>query len=476
MKIFPKLFIGFSASFLVVIALLVGFLQWNFKTEFLNYIQASEINQLSQFAGDLEDYYAEVQTWEFIRSNPRIANVLLNEKRWIENNIIMTSGNTSRGREFTRYRFTFGQPKKNKNLLRGRLSLYDAKDQLLIGFKTKEVNQRAIRTVPIYFESNQVGTLALLAPPGLIERIDMQFAEAQQSTLYGAAFIALIFAGLISLLFTMNFTGPIRRLALATKELIGGEFKTRVKIKNKDEMGRLSRDFNILAKTLDKNSESQKQWIADIYHELRTPLAILKSEIESIHDGIRNFDAESLISLSNEVERLNSLVEDLYELALSDIGAMKYKMADINLSDLLSQTLTGYTDRCVQNKIQLNTSIDDSFEIIGDEKRLGQLFTNLLENSLRYTDAPGTIEVATFEESSNVVVTFSDSAPSVDQESMDKIFERLFRKDSSRSRENGGAGIGLSICKAIVEAHSGTINAQSSALGGLFIEIKFNKK
>ncbi len=80
MKIFPKLFIGFSASFLVVIALLVGFLQWNFKTEFLNYIQASEINQLSQFAGDLEDYYAEVQTWEFIRSNPRIANVLLNEK------------------------------------------------------------------------------------------------------------------------------------------------------------------------------------------------------------------------------------------------------------------------------------------------------------------------------------------------------------------------------------------------------------
>ena len=81
-------------------------------------------------------------------------------------------------------------------------------------------------------------------------------------------------------------------------------------------------------------------------------------------------------------------------------------MADINLSDLLSQTLTGYTDRCLQNNIQLNTSINDSFEIIGDEKRLGQLFTNILENSLRYTDAPGTIEVAIFEEGNNVVVTF----------------------------------------------------------------------
>ena len=226
---------------------------------------------------------------------------------------------------------------------------------------------------------------------------------------------------------------------------------------------------------MEKNSESQKQWIADISHELRTPLAVLKSEIEAIQDGIRNFDNETLKSLSNEVERLNSLVDDLYELALSDIGAMKYQMVDLNLGDVLKETLDGYKERYQKSGIELSTNVEELITIVGDRQRLSQLFTNLLENSLRYTDSPGTLEISTSNEVDHAIVTFSDSAPGIDPKSIDKIFDRFYREELSRSREKGGAGIGLSICAAIVEAHSGLITAKSSSLGGLLIVIQLNK-
>ena len=280
---------------------------------------------------------------------------------------------------------------------------------------------------------------------------------------------------MISLLLTLNFTGPVRKLARATKGLIGGEFKTRVNIKNKDELGKLSRDFNVLAKTLDKNSETQKQWLADISHELRTPLAILKSELEAIEDGVREFDEEALSSLSNEVNRLSTLVNDLYELTLSDIGAMKYQMIEIDLKEILNKTIQSYIERFKSQKIELKIEINESTIMLGDELRLTQLFTNLLENSLRYTDSPGIIEISLTTLNNNAVITVADSAPGVEQSSIDKIFDRFYREELSRSREKGGAGLGLAICTEIIDAHSGSIKASPSDLGGLRIVIEFSK-
>jgi len=496
MKIFPKLFIAFAASFLAVIALMIVTVDWSFREGFLKYIQETQVEQLELFASELEDYYGEVQTWEFIRANPRIADVLLNERRLFDQNIIVTSRETGPGKVYRRYRFSFSAPStenaiKERNLQRfrafiprlllsqntegmnrGRLTLLDENRKVVSGIMDFPKNSLE---VPIEYRDRIVGTLVLVPNPDFSEQIDLQFAEAQQSSLYISALVALFVAAIISLIFTLNFTGPIRKLASATKDLIGGEFKTRVNIKNKDEIGKLSRHFNILAKTLEKNSESQKQWIADISHELRTPLSVLKSEIEAIQDGIRNFDNETLKSLSNEVERLNSLVDDLYELALSDIGAMKYQMVDLDLGDVLKETLDGYKERYQKSGIALSINIEELITIVGDRQRLSQLFTNLLENSLRYTDSPGTLEITTSNEINHAIVTFSDSAPGIDPKSIDKIFDRFYREEQSRSREKGGAGIGLSICAAIVEAHSGSITAKASNLGGLLIEIQLNK-
>ncbi len=467
MKIFPKLFLASSMSFLVVIGLMLFVIQWRFEQDLTRYINNIETNQLEIFASELEEYYAEVQTWDFLESNPRIAELILRESRSFDQNIIIVPRAM---RERRRFRFSFDEPKDTRAM--GRLILLNQEKEVIIG--TKELPENLIQ-IPINFEEEVVGTLALLPSNKIFESIDLQFADAQRQALYLSGFAALLIAAIISLILTQNISGPIRKLARATRSLISGEFKTRVNITNKDELGKLSRDFNILAKTLDKEAESADKWLADISHELRTPLAILKSELEAIEDGIREFDEETLNSLTHEVKRINTLVNDLYELSLSDLGAMKYQMVETDIKTNIESSIESFRDRYREAEINIKTDFDEVGNILGDQYRLTQLFTNLLENTLKYTDGPGSLNINMHDTGNEIIISFADSAPGVDESTLDKIFDRFYRVELSRSREMGGAGLGLSICSEIVDAHSGSIKAKQSTMGGLEIVVTFNK-
>ena len=467
MKIFPKLFLASSMSFLVVIGLMLFVIQWRFEQDLTRYINNIETNQLEVFASELEEYYAEVQTWDFLESNPRIAELILRQSRSFDQNIIIVPRAM---RERRRFRFSFDEPNDTRAM--GRLILLNQEKEVIIG--AKELPENLIQ-IPINFEEEVVGTLALLPSNKLFESIDLQFADAQRQALYLSGFVALLIAAIISLILTQNISGPIRKLARATRSLISGEFKTRVNITNKDELGKLSRDFNILAKTLDKEAESADKWLADISHELRTPLAILKSELEAIEDGIREFDEETLNSLTHEVKRINTLVNDLYELSLSDLGAMKYQMVETDIKTNIESSIESFRDRYREAEIDIKTNFDEVGNILGDQHRLTQLFTNLLENTLKYTDGPGSLNINMQGIDNEIIVSFADRAPGVDEETLDKIFDRFYRVELSRSREMGGAGLGLSICSEIVDAHSGSIKAKRSSIGGLEIVIIFNK-
>ena len=449
MKIFPKLFLASSMSFLVVIGLMLFVIQWRFEQDLTRYINNIETNQLEVFASELEEYYAEVQTWDFLESNPRIAELILRESRSFDQNIIIVPRAM---RERRRFRFSFDEPNDTRAM--GRLILLNQEKEVIIG--AKELPENLIQ-IPINFEEEVVGTLALLPSNKLFESIDLQFADAQRQALYLSGFVALLIAAIISLILTQNISGPIRKLARATRSLISGEFKTRVNITNKDELGKLSRDFNILAKTLDKEAESADKWLADISHELRTPLAILKSELEAIEDGIREFDEETLNSLTHEVKRINTLVNDLYELSLSDLGAMKYQMVETDIKTNIESSIESFRDRYREAEINIKTDFDEVGNILGDQYRLTQLFTNLLENTLKYTDGPGSLNINMHDTGNEIIISFADSAPGVDESTLDKIFDRFYRVELSRSREMGGAGLGLSICSEIVDAHSGSI-------------------
>ena len=477
MKIFPKFFLSYWLSFCAVTLMIFAVGTYTFERDLFRFVTRIETAQLQTFASEIEYYYAEVQTWDFLKENPRMADLILRQRRSFDENLIILPKVVN---ETRRFRFSFNN---NQDIERpGRLYLLDENLKIIVGNEAiiKEMTQKDdIDSVlndrfilsPIYYEDSQIGSLALLVSERLYEAIDLAFARSNNQTLRFSAIAGLLFAAIISLILTMNITGPIRKLGRGTRGLISGEFKTRVSIQNRDELGKLSRDFNILAKTLDKNSESQKQWLADISHELRTPIAILKSELEAIDDGIREFDKETLQSLTHEVKRINNLVNDLYELTLADLGAMKYQMREMDISSCLKAVIETYRDRFKSSEIDLSESISEASIFLGDSYRLEQLFTNLIENTLRYTDSPGKLIIDLTEDNENIQITFSDSAPGVATDVIEKIFDRFFREELSRSREKGGAGLGLAICHEIVEAHSGEIKAEPSDLGGLSIQI-----
>jgi len=265
---------------------------------------------------------------------------------------------------------------------------------------------------------------------------------------------------------------PVKNIARATHRLAAGEYATRVAVASRDEIGALSADFNRLAQTLERNEALRRAFVADISHELRTPLAVLRGELEAIEDGVRPLSAASLKSLQAEVDTLNKLVGHLYDLSLSDIGALTYRKVDVDLTDVLQNILSAYRARFAERGVSLHAELPDQpLIVLADEARLRQLFHNVMENSLRYTDSGGTVKVACTRRQHTAQIDFQDSEPAVPEEALPRLFDRFYRVESSRNRASGGAGLGLAISRNIVEAHQGTIVAKASPLGGVWLAI-----
>ena len=220
--------------------------------------------------------------------------------------------------------------------------------------------------------------------------------------------------------------------------------------------------------------EKKNQLLADVSHELRTPLTVLQLKVEALqHNLVKDIDA-SYDSLMLKIGDINKLITDIYQLAQSDIGALDLDIKPQHCTTMLKRWASELTEIVEakgfkwQQEIQLPESLSVSF----DKNKLKQVINNLVDNSMSYTDSPGIIYLSTKLSDKHLEINIKDSAPGVDKENMTKIFDRLYRVESSRSRATGGSGLGLSICKSIVEAHQGKISASPSDLGGLAISIK----
>jgi two-component system sensor histidine kinase BaeS len=228
-----------------------------------------------------------------------------------------------------------------------------------------------------------------------------------------------------------------------------------------------------MAESLEQSHRSQRQWVADIAHELRTPLSILNGELQAAEDGVRAWNSDMRVSLQAEVDRLKGLVNDLRDLSLSDAGGMGYEWSDIDLVRIINDTLESFATRTSDSQLTVEKNIPaDELRLHGDSRRLQQLIANLLENSCRYTSAGGHIRV-TCDATDKIRLTIEDTAPAVPDSTLPNLFDRLYRVDGSRNRARGGSGLGLAICKSIVKAHDGRIHAERSPLGGLAIKVVF---
>ena len=299
------------------------------------------------------------------------------------------------------------------------------------------------------------------------------FLTRQHERLYlvGTAILAL--NGVIAYLFARHLLTPIRKLAAGTRELASRRFQARIDVRSKDELGQLAADFNVMATSFERAEVMRQQWMADIAHELRTPLAVLRGEIEAMQDRVREVTAEQLGSLHAEVSRLAKLVENLRHLSLADAGAMTFRRDSVEVVGLLRQTLQRFETRLAERGIQVYDQLGPGpgARLLGDADRLEQVFANLLENALRHVAVPGTLRLWRIAADACVTLGFEDSGPGVPAAALDRLFDRLYRVDPSRSRDFGGSGLGLSICKSIVEAHGGSIHAENALGAGLRIRI-----
>jgi len=474
LKIRHKLFI----AILIANVLLAGGIyllgNWAFSSSFRDYLDQTEANRLAPLTEELAKIYASQGNWRWVKNRA--------DRRWSS---LMREYDFKRPPQHLRPEppapgFDEHSPpppgsaerlhQASRALsLRPGLLLQNANRKLVIG---RPRDQAQTYWLPIILDQTIVGYLGFVRRINITSDLDLLFASRIKNQFALMVIGILLISAIISIPLARFMVRPIEKLRQSAHQLASGNYQTSELTFSNDEIGQLAEDFNLLATTLRKNLSARQQWIADISHELRTPVAVLQGEIEAIQDGVRELNKDSINSLHQEVVRLSSLVNDLHELSLSDVGALSTRKQNLNIVELIEAVIE-QNRGSLQDKsiiIQLNAS-SDTIMVNADYHRMEQLFVNLVINSRHYTQSPGTITVTVSKQNQKVVITWSDSAPGVSDADLGRLFERLYRVDTSRNRNAGGSGLGLAICQNIIEAHQGSIKAEHSPLGGVSMVI-----
>lgn len=480
--------------------------QMQFERGFLAYVNQLSLQQWEAGAGRLADYYREQKGWDSLRGNRRKFDNIVNGRASSADDsrergdrppppphddgrpmLPMNEPGSLRSRPSPppdgptrdgRPMLPMDEPGSLKSRPSPppdgptRMMLVDATGARVAGSREVPADSSAL---PVTVGGAIVGRLLVAPLPALKRGVDIEFARSQGMYAViigvGVMLIALICAWLSA----RNLQKPIGSLATGTRALAEGNYEVDILVTRSDELGDLARDFGRLATALRDNRDARRRWGADIAHELRTPLSILGGELQALQAGIRPFTREALDSLNAECQRLGSLVEDLYQLSLSDAGALEYRLIQTDLTAIIHSAVDLHRHALQECGLDISVSLlpSSGMWLKGDERRLMQLFTNLFANSRRYTDAPGRVAISAGRDGADWRIIFEDTAPGVAPEHLPKLFERLYRVDASRDRAEGGAGLGLSIARSIVDAHGGRIAASTSSLGGLRITVTF---
>ena len=356
--------------------------------------------------------------------------------------------------------------------LAGSLLLYDTNGTLLRGDPKHE--RITSVEVPIVVRGEVVGVLKRPRPLHEIQKIKFSVWSTATETLVWGLLIALSISLLSAYVVSKNLTRPLVRISATLRNLASGQFDARMPATNNVAYQPICDDVNFLGRALEESKETRQRWISDISHELRTPVSILNAEIESAEAGIQGSSEDMLKSMREEVVQLNQLINDLKMLSHSDLGGLNFERSEIEIDQFLDQFADKIRNAASKHNLDFELSqaaLPADVTLFADENRLRQVFDNLLQNSLRYTDSGGIIRLTATTTDNRLQIVWEDSDPSVPDESLAKLFERLYRVESSRSRATGGSGLGLSICKSIIDAEEGEITARHSELGGLAIVI-----
>jgi two-component system sensor histidine kinase BaeS len=487
LKIRHKLFLAILVANILFAGSIYLLSSWTFGSSFRDYLDQSAAEKLSPLAVAIGEKYQLHNNWRWVKNKREqtwknlLRKYAVSTPRPTRDNKTFNPDNEHR-RPRPDVGDTDMKPPPDKQRrehirpplgVNPRLLLADENKRLIIGNPKRKKNAYWI---PVKTNDATVGYLGFVRTGKLTSQLDQLFARKLQTSFIWISLGLLIITTMIALPVARQMVKPIIHLRRATSKLASGNYTTRITSHNNDEMGELSQDFNYLAGTLEKNLSSRQQWIADISHELRTPIAILQGEVEAMQDGIRNISAESMNSLHQEILSLSKLISELHELSLSDMGALNYKKETINIVEVISDVLNQHKDNLEKKSFTTNfLHSSANITINGDEQKLKQLFTNLIVNSMFYTDEGGYIDISIDENSHYVNIIWADSEPGLDARTLPLLFDRLYRAEGSRNRNTGGSGLGLAICRNIVEGHHGSIEAKKSARSGIAMHIQLLK-
>ncbi len=443
-----RFFLAFAMVALVSILSLVFLVRLTTQREVTSFMFRGGMSGTIDLVAELESYYRKTGSWQGVE-------VVFN----------VTGGHGRMGQGYGRQGMS---GMMNQRLILAAADgevIYDSSNTSARGQLEESQLRASIELV------NGNRTVGYLLPEG-----GMAFQAGDQALLTqrldNAARVAALIAGSLSLLLSMllayTLLRPVRDLTGAVKSLASGQLTHRVRVRGDDELAALGQAFNQMAESLQQAEQSRRDMTADIAHELRTPLAVQRAHLEAIQDEIYPLTLETLEPVLEQNHTLARLVEDLRTLALADAGQLTLNSSRHDLEELTVHVVERFQPQAKARKVdlRLEPTAAPLPKVWVDGSRIDQVITNLVTNALRYTPEGGNITLHLDWQPGGVLLSIRDSGPGIPPDALAHIFERFYRAGHSRSRVEGGTGIGLAIARQLAEAHNGRLEASNHPGGG----------
>jgi len=435
-----KLFLSFTLIVLVSVTLVAVIARRGAVNEVRSFMFRGGMYGLSDLATSLESYYSTNGSWNGVQS-------IFNSPR---------SGMPGMGGMM------------NQRLLLADTSGSVVADTQVVQNGNKLTSTELAASIPLEVDGMTVGYLFSAGGMGITAGNEQLVLSRLNRGVLLAGLISGALGLAVSLALAYTLLRPVNALTFAAQKLAEGDLSQRVDVHGNDELATLGHTFNQMADSLQQAEESRRAMTADIAHELRTPLAVQRANLEALQDGVYPLTADNLAPVIEQNHLLTRLVDDLRTLALADAGQIELKRIPTDLASLVGKVVERFQPQAVtqQVKLVIIPPLTPLPEVLLDPLRLEQILTNLLSNALRYTPAVGQVELALASTPTTVLVRVHDSGPGIPPESLPYIFGRFYRVDKSRTRLEGGSGLGLSIARQLARAHGGNLTVANHPSGG----------
>jgi len=454
MSVLNKLWVRLTLAFTLVILVAVGAIAWlthqTTGAEFRQYITHRGMMASGSGMEELAAYYQREGSWEGVES-------LLAEG-------VLISGPM---------RVLVPGMEYRPGIVRGRLDvlLTDADGKVVFDSGGKDTGKRLSprerdRALPITGSDGEqvIGHLLIALPrPEALGALEQRFLNRLQSMLVVGAVLAVGLGLIAGAILSRSLTAPLQRLAAAARAVAAHDFSRQVEVQGSAEVAKVARAFNEMTAALEEGEKLRQNLMADVAHELRTPLSVLQGNLRAILDDVYPLEKAEIARLYDETRLLSRLVNDLRELAQAEAGQLGFNLQTTNVAEVLRSTVTSFEPAAESKAIHLTAEVtDDLPSVMADPDRLAQVLRNLLTNALRHTPDGGWVAVSAAAAGDAVEIAVADSGEGIATKDLPHVFDRFWRPDRSRSRAEGGAGLGLAIARSLVEAHGGHIWVEST--------------